>query len=84
MSEPDKAVRWGALWRSRDRLDGVVEHLIYRDDLPILFQTQREARDWISANYGYIRHRKDLLAEPRGWRVPRVVRVQATYTVLEP
>ena len=70
---------WGVLWYSKNRLDGITKHLMYGDDcLPVLFQTRREAREWVNGRYGYIRRRKDLRTEPHGWRLPQVVRVNIT------
>lgn len=67
--------RWGLLWRSRNRLDGLSEHLIFKDCLPVLFVTRREAREYADTQYGYIRLRDDLRNEPHGWMMPSVVRV---------
>ena len=69
-------VRWGALWRDNNRLDGKREHLCFENCLPVLFTTRREAREWIISRYGYIRTRMDLRAEPHGWRLPVPVRVR--------
>jgi len=69
---------WAALWRSRNELDGVTEHLIHRDCVPVLFRTRRQTREFIQKEYGYIRTRKDLRQEPFGWRVPRAVKVCVT------
>lgn len=74
--------RWGALWHSRNRLDGVSEHLLWNQAaLPALFLTRREARSWIRTSYGYIATRLDLQREPHGWRVPRAVRVSVRLTL---
>lgn len=66
---------WAALWRSKNQLNSLAEHVIYDDCLPKLFRTKREATAWIREGYGYIRHRSDLRAEPHGWRIPKPVRV---------
>lgn len=69
---------WGVLWRSENSLDGKVEHLIHcpgQPQIPRLFKTRREARAWANLEYGYIRRRPDLQAEPHGWKVPKVVYV---------
>jgi hypothetical protein len=74
----EQVQRWGALWHSRNRLDGVSEHLLWTEGdsaLPALFRTRREVRAWIRARYGYIATRPDLRREPHGWRVPRPVQV---------
>lgn len=46
----------------------------------MLFHTRRECRAWITEEFGYIRRRPDLQAEPHGWRVPKPVRVTVTVT----
>lgn len=66
---------WGLLWRSKNRLSGVSEHLLYENCLPLLFATKKEARAYAERNYGYIKTRPDLRQEPHGWRMPEPVRV---------
>jgi len=66
---------YGVLWRSKNQLDGESEHLMYEDGLPLLFVTKKKAMEWVRHNYGYIAKRKDLCAEPHGWRMPQAVRV---------
>ena len=68
---------WMPKWRSRNLLDGVSEHLIYRDTNTrwLIFDTRRECREYIEEHYSYIRTRNDLQYEPYGWRVPVAVRV---------
>lgn len=41
----------------------------------LLFRTRSEAREWIEKEYGYLRTRPDLQAEPHGWKMPIPVRV---------
>ena len=67
---------WGALWYSRNKLDGVAEHLLGVGGVPILFRSRLGARGWIEDHYGYVRTRADLRREPHGWRLPRAVRVE--------
>ncbi len=69
-------IRWGVLWHSKNRLDGVTEHLMCQEFVPVLFRTRRAARAWITSNSGYIAHRTDLRSEPFGWRLPKAVRVK--------
>ena len=71
--------QWAAMWHSENGLDGVDEHLI-RDPIGIikLFRSREEARDFIEKQYGYIRRRPDLKAEPHGWRIPRPVKLRVT------
>ena len=69
---------WGVMWYSRNKRDGVSEHLICQECVPVLFATRRLARQWILRNYGYIKLRKDLKAEPHGWRMPVPVKVKVS------
>ena len=71
-----KLLRWALLWRSRNRLDGRTEHLVFRHCLPCLFRTRSDARFYAEERYGFIRKRPDLRAEPHGWRMPKAVRVK--------
>ena len=41
----------------------------------MVFQTRADCRKHIQEHYGYIKHRKDLQAEPHGWKMPRPVQV---------
>lgn len=66
---------WGVLWYSKNKLDGERKHLICRFCVPVIFSTRQEARFWIEEHYGYIKKRKDLRAEPHGWRLPKPVKV---------
>jgi hypothetical protein len=70
-------VRWALRWRSKNRRDGLVEHIVYgKDCLPVLFATREAARRYRDERFGYIRHRADLRGEPHGWRLPVPVRVR--------
>ncbi len=69
------ATRWGLLWHSKNRKNGVSECIIYRNCVPALFVTRREARNYAKRRYGYIKTRTDLRGEPWGWRMPRPVRL---------
>jgi len=72
-----KAVCWGVLWRSKNKLDGVNQHLLCRvNGTTVLFRTRRKARVWVELTHGYIRTRPDLRAAPHGWRMPIPVRVK--------
>jgi len=66
---------WGVLWRQKNKMYGLKEHLDNENCVPILFSTRAEAGEWIKKRYGYIATRKDLRAEPHGWLMPRPVRV---------
>lgn len=66
---------WGALWHSKNNIDGLTQYLLSENCLPVLFKTRREARIWIEGRYGYIKSRSDLRKEPHGWRLPRAVKV---------
>jgi len=41
-----------------------------------LFETRREARDYIRQKWAYLKDRPDLRAEPFCWRVPKATRVE--------
>lgn len=70
---------WGAMWRSDSKLSGKRRHLIYNHGFPALFHTRSAARKFINEQYGYIRTRADLRAEPHGWRLPLPVKVTLHY-----
>lgn len=74
-------VRWAALWRSDNELDGKREHIMFENRMPKLFHTRAEARQWIVAKYGYIRQSPDLRREPHGWKTPIPVRVKVVLTL---
>lgn len=59
---------WAIKWTQKCH-----EHLIYRERLPVLFKTKREASLWIRKEYGYIAKRKDLRTAPHYWRMPQPV-----------
>ncbi len=67
---------WAAQWRSKNKLDGVSKHLIYKDGQPVLFRTRRECRRFIDKYYSYIAERPDLQEEPCGWQMPIPVKVR--------
>lgn len=71
-----RIIRWGALWRSQNNLDGITEYIICVDCKPILFRTRQECRKWINEKYGYIGNRSDLKREPHGWKIPKAVKVK--------
>ena len=54
-------IRWAVRWHR-----GIMWHAC----LPLLFQTRRECRAYIEKEYGYIKRRPDLRAEPHNWRMP--------------
>lgn len=67
---------WGIEWYSRNKLDGESRHVMWEYGRPLMFDTRREAREYVKSKYGYIGRRADLKAEPHGWRIPRPVRVR--------
>ena len=69
-------VRWGVMWRSYGRMAGRSRHLMYKNCDPVMFQTRREAREWIKKNYGYVAESPDLQREPHGWKMPVPVKVR--------
>lgn len=75
---------WGILWRSENRLDGVDRRLVgvsHHPSRTLLFETRKAARAFIRSRYGYIAKRRDLRAEPHGWRMPIPVRVTISVEV---
>jgi len=48
---------WGIVWRSQNARDGRQESLLWNYGLPRIFETKREAQEWIEGEYGYIRNR---------------------------
>ena len=66
---------WAAQWYSNNRLDGERTHLLMENRLPVLFRTKQECSKYIHREFGYIAKRKDLRAEPHGWRMPQPVKV---------
>jgi hypothetical protein len=76
---------WSVLWVQDNLLDGKVRQLVFDHEIangPVLFDTRAKARKYRDSRYGYIRAREDLKREPHGWKLPRVVRVQATYVTV--
>ncbi len=66
---------WGVLWRSKNKLDGKQEVIMYNNGIPYLFTTRHEARLFIEEQFGYIRRRPDLQREPHGWQMPVPVKM---------
>ena len=66
---------WAAEWHSKNNLDGITRYIMNENCLPKLFRTRRACREWITRDCGYIKYRKDLRAEPHGWRLPKAVKV---------
>ncbi len=82
--KPSRAKKWAVQWRSDNTLDGRTRRL--QGDfhgLSMLFHTRRECRAHIEQEYGYIRTRSDLRAEPHGWKMPVATRVLVTVTAME-
>lgn len=79
------ANRWGIVWRADSRVDGRRRHLICDPitGLPMLFRTRSEARAYTEKRFGYIRSRADLLREPHGLKMPKVVKVSILYKTEE-
>lgn len=73
--------RWAVMDRYESRLDGRSETIIWDGGMPLLFHRRDACRAYIKKRFGYIAGRKDLRAEPHGWRMPKPVRVRV---VLEP
>ena len=78
MGKKKSLERWALRWHSKNRLDGISEHFMFDDCLPLFFRTRNLARIYCNCRFGYIKHRKDLRTEPHGWRVPRAIKVRIT------
>lgn len=85
MSERKKTTvkRWGILWRQENKLDGKTEHIYFQGGFPILCYTRKQAQARKQELLGYIAERKDLQREPYGWKIPKVVKIEATYKVIK-
>lgn len=70
-----KRIKWTLMVRSRNRLDGYRQHIMFENYRPKLFDTRREAReaarDW---NEG-LRQNPWAKKEPHGWLPYKVTRV---------
>jgi len=74
-----KAKAWGVLWRVNTKASGKILSIMYAETgTPVLFRTKRLAKEWIRQNHASVAQRKDLRAEPYGWRMPIPVRVNIT------
>lgn len=73
---------WVAVWHSRNALDGRARHIMndHISNNPMTFPTREKARQWVRKEYGFIRTRPDLQAEPHGWRMPTVAKATLTLT----
>jgi len=73
------AVKWTLLWSDREYSMKIVgKHFEFKNCLPKLFNSRREARHYSQEKYGYIKERKDLRSYPHFWRMPNVVKVCVT------
>lgn len=68
------------MWHSENH-SRITEHLLRENCVPKLFVTREKARRWIAEQYGYIKKRPDLQAQPHGWHYPKPVRVTITPNV---
>lgn len=78
---------WAVLKRSVNQLDGArvfFDGTTGHASRTLLFETRREALDYVETKYGYQRSRPGLRAEPHGWRMPKVVRVRVTVAEARP
>mgnify|MGYP001618532799 FL=1 len=67
--------KWGLLWHSQNRLDGVREHLLYKDGMPLVFPKRDAARAYAQTYFRDLKTRRDLRMEPHGYRMPRLVKL---------
>ena len=70
--------RWALEWKSKTRLEGEKQWIMWSNCFPLLFLTRRDARKYANEKHGYIKTRKDLRNEPHGWRFPKAVRVSVS------
>ena len=73
--------KWGVLQRRSDKcIDGPSERIMtvlpWSFWGPVVFQTRREAREWIKQHFGYVAKRNDLRESPHGWLVPIPVKIE--------
>lgn len=82
---------WAIEWRSDNRIDGATRHFIHDQTKSVgtgsrfgvlLFSTRAAARSYRQEEFGYIRERPDLRAEPHGWKFPQIVRVRVTAEIV--
>jgi len=66
---------WGLQWKSKNEIDGETKHIIHENLLPLLFKRKHQATIYARKRYGYIAKRKDLRADPHGWRMPKPVKL---------
>ena len=82
MSKPvcNRYQRWGIKWVSHCKLDGERSYFMGEPTrgMSLLFRTRTQARAYRDEKWGYIKTRKDLRAEPYGWRLPQVIKVNVT------
>ena len=71
-----ETTRWGAMWYSKNKLNGITKHIIFENCIPKLFVTKKEANNFIKEKYSYIAKNKDLRGEWHGWRMPKAVRMK--------
>jgi hypothetical protein len=79
--------RWAVEWQQKNKLDGETAQWmaryfrhprdpIYTGCSLALFATRQQAREWVWEYYGYIAKRPDLMAEPHGWKTPKIYKVR--------
>lgn len=75
-----KITRWAIKHSSKNRIDGLRQWYDFNSQANSyrLFNTRKEARNYIEKLFSYIRNRPDLKAEPHGWRMPVAVKVKLT------
>lgn len=68
---------WAIKWRGHfvGRMGGGPVPEFVAGNRFLLFETRREARDYVRDRYGYIRNRPDLRRPPHNWRMPAPVKV---------
>lgn len=74
--------RWAIEWHSVNKLNGDQRMLL--GGIDGLFKTRQAARAHIEEQWGFLRDRPDLHAEPHGWKMPRAVKVRVTIAKIDP
>lgn len=68
--------RWAVRWRSHNEFAGKTEFFTCDGLNYDLFRTKKDAAQHIKDEYGYIAKRRDLRAEPHGWKMPIAIKVR--------
>ncbi len=85
-------IAWAIQWRQENKLEGKISYLLGRyyarshnndGSNTLIFRTRKNARTFIEKRFGYIKNRPNLKIEPHGWKMPRVVKINIHFKILE-